>query len=64
MWVWGLPYIGMIASSTIILSEAIFAVFLAVMILGEPLTWGMMLGAALVFIAIYLVVKGAEAKTF
>jgi len=60
MWVWGLPYIGMVASSTIILSEATFAVFLAVVLLGEPLTWAMVLGAALVFLAIYLVVKGAE----
>jgi drug/metabolite transporter (DMT)-like permease len=62
MWVWGLPYIGMVASSTIILSEATFAVLLAVAILDEPLTWEMILGAALVFIAIYLVVKGAGAK--
>jgi drug/metabolite transporter (DMT)-like permease len=59
MWVWGLPHIGMVASSTIILSESTFAVFLAVVLLDEELTWEMLLGAALVFIAIYLVVKGA-----
>jgi drug/metabolite transporter (DMT)-like permease len=51
-----------VASSTIILSEATFAVFLAVMILDEPLTWGMLLGAALVFLAIYLVVRGERAS--
>ena len=62
MWVWGLPYIGMVASSTVILSEAAFAVFLAVVILDEPLTWAMLLGAALMFVAIYLVVRGAEVK--
>jgi drug/metabolite transporter (DMT)-like permease len=62
MWVWGLPHIGMIASSTIILSEATFAVFLAVVLLDEPLSWGMLLGAALVFLAIYLVVKGVPAS--
>jgi drug/metabolite transporter (DMT)-like permease len=62
MWVWGLPHIGMVSSSTIILSEATFAVLLAVLILDEPLTWEMVLGAALVFVAIFLVVKGAETK--
>ncbi|MDD1756876.1 MAG: DMT family transporter [Methanomassiliicoccales archaeon] len=60
MWVWGLPHIGMVASSTIILSESTFAVFLAVVLLDEPLTWEMLLGAALVFTAIYLVVRGAS----
>lgn len=60
MWVWGLPHIGMVASSTIILSESTFAVLLSMLLLDEPLSLEMLLGAAMVFTAIFLVVKGAE----
>jgi drug/metabolite transporter (DMT)-like permease len=63
MWVWSLPHIGMVASSTVILSEATFAVLLAVVILDEPITWAMLLGAGLVFLAIYLVVGGGRGRT-
>jgi drug/metabolite transporter (DMT)-like permease len=59
LWVWGLRYIGMVTSSTIILSEATFAVILAVLILNEPINAFVILGAALTFVAIFLVIKGA-----
>ena len=62
MWVWGLRYIGMVTSSTIILSEATFAVFLSVLILNEPLDLFMILGAALTFVAIYLVIRGTPSS--
>jgi drug/metabolite transporter (DMT)-like permease len=59
LWVWGLRYIGMVTSSTIILSEATFAVILAVLILNEPINAFVILGAALTFVAIFLVIRGA-----
>jgi drug/metabolite transporter (DMT)-like permease len=62
MWVWGLPHIGMVASSVIILSESTFAVLLSVLLLNEPLSFEMLLGAVLVFVAIYLVVRGEGTK--
>ena len=59
LWVWGLRYIGMVASSTIILSEATFAVVLAVLILDEPINGFVLVGAGLTFLAIFLVIRGA-----
>lgn len=61
LWIWGLKYIGIVTSSTIILSEATFAVILSVLILGEPVNGYVLLGAALTFTAIFLVIKGAPA---
>jgi len=59
LWVWGLRYIGMVTSSTIILSEATFAVILAVLILDEPVNLFVILGAGLTFFAIFMVIRGA-----
>ncbi|MCU0861401.1 MAG: EamA family transporter, partial [Methanomassiliicoccales archaeon] len=56
----GLRHIGMVNSSVIILSESAFAVFLSVLLLGEPLELPMVLGAALVFVAIFMVVRGGR----
>lgn len=58
MWVWGLKYIGMVNSSVIILSESAFAVLLSILILDENVDALMLLGAAMVFLAIFMVVKG------
>ena len=58
MWVKGLDSITITTSSTIILSESTFAVFLSVVLLNEPLDVFILVGALLTFSAIYLVVKG------
>jgi DME family drug/metabolite transporter len=61
LWVKALGWISIVTSSTIILAESAFAVFLSVLILGEPLDAFVLAGAALIFIAIILVVRGQPA---
>jgi drug/metabolite transporter (DMT)-like permease len=62
LWVGALRSISIVTSSTIILSESAFAVLLSILILHEPLDVFIVLGAALVFAAIYLVTIGERKR--
>ncbi len=55
LWVKGLEAISITISSTIILSESSFAVILSIILLHEPLDVFILVGAVMVFTAIYLV---------
>jgi drug/metabolite transporter (DMT)-like permease len=50
-----------VTSSTITLSESAFAVILSILFLSESVDVFVIVGAALVFIAIYMVVRGEVA---
>lgn len=58
LWMRALEWISVVTSSTITLSESAFAVFLSIVFLSESIDIFVIFGAALVFIAIYMVVKG------
>jgi len=62
LWVGALRSISIVTSSTIILSESAFAVLLSILILNEPMDVFIVLGAALVFTAIYLVTVGERKR--
>jgi drug/metabolite transporter (DMT)-like permease len=58
LWMRALDWISVVTSSTITLSESTFAVILSVVFLSEKIDVFVIVGAALVFSAIYMVVKG------
>ncbi len=63
LWTWGLRHISATTSSVIMLSEVVFALILAALILGERLTgWGMA-GGALIIVAILLASRESPVKT-
>lgn len=61
LWVRALDWISVVTSSTITLSESAFAVILSICFLSESVDVFVIVGAALVFIAIYMVVRGEVA---
>jgi drug/metabolite transporter (DMT)-like permease len=62
LWVKALKWVSIVTSSTIILAESAFAVFLSFLILGEQIDAFVLAGAALIFIAIILAVRGQPAE--
>jgi drug/metabolite transporter (DMT)-like permease len=54
LWAKGLEKISFITSATILMAESAFAVVLGILLLGEQLDWISLLGAALIFVAIFL----------
>ncbi len=63
LWTWGLRYISATTSSIIMLSEVVFALILAALILGERLSAGGAAGAALIVAAILLASRESAVKT-
>jgi drug/metabolite transporter (DMT)-like permease len=61
LWMRALDWISVVTSSTITLSESAFAVILSILFLSESVDVFVIVGAALVFIAIYMVVRGEVA---
>ena len=61
LWMRALDWISVVTSSTITLSESTFAVILSIVFLSESIDIFVIVGAALVFIAIYMVVRGEVA---
>lgn len=61
LWMRALDWISVVTSSTITLSESTFAVILSIIFLSEKIDIFVIAGAALVFIAIYMVVRGEVA---
>ena len=61
LWMRALDWISVVTSSTITLSESTFAVILSIVFLSETVDIFVIVGAALVFIAIYMVVRGEVA---
>ncbi len=61
LWMRALNWISVVTSSTITLSESTFAVILSIVFLSESVDIFVIVGAALVFIAIYMVVRGEVA---
>jgi drug/metabolite transporter (DMT)-like permease len=57
LWASGLRYLSLTTSATVLLSESAFAVLLGALVRNEPLGTLTLLGAALVFIAIFLAVR-------
>lgn len=55
LWAIGLRSLSLTTSATVLLSESAFAVLLGVVILNEPLNVMIIIGAALVFLAIFTV---------
>jgi drug/metabolite transporter (DMT)-like permease len=54
LWTWGLRFITATTSSVVMLSEVVFALALAAMLLGERLSAGALLGSALIMLAVVL----------
>lgn len=63
LWTWGLRHISATTSSLIMLSEVVFALVLAALILGERLTAGGMVGGVLIVAAILLASRESAMKT-
>lgn len=63
LWTWGLKFISATNSSVIMLSEVVFALVLALLILGERLTTGGLAGGALIVLAILLASREPAVKT-
>ena len=61
LWMRALEWISVVTSSTITLSESTFAVILSIVFLHESIDVFVIVGAALVFSAIYMVVRGEVA---
>ncbi len=61
LWMRALEWISVVTSSTITLSESTFAVILSIVFLNESIDIFVIVGAALVFSAIYMVVRGEVA---
>jgi drug/metabolite transporter (DMT)-like permease len=61
LWMRALDWISVVTSSTITLSESTFAVILSIVFLSETVDIFVIVGAALVFVAIYMVVRGEVA---
>lgn len=62
LWAIGLGSLSMTTSATVLLSESAFAVLLGVVLLSEPLDSMTVLGAALVFLAIFTVSRTVTHK--
>jgi drug/metabolite transporter (DMT)-like permease len=62
LWAIGLGSLSMTTSATVLLSESAFAVLLGVVLLSEPLDSMTVLGAALVFLAIFTVSRTVSEK--
>lgn len=65
LWTWGLRFISATTSSVIMLSEVVFALALAYLIIGERLTTGGFAGSALIILAVVLASRdpGGEIAT-
>jgi len=63
LWAKGLESLTFVTSATILMSESVFAVVLGVLVLSEPLTPLIALGAVMVFAAIFLVSLSAKNVT-
>ncbi|MFH1502225.1 MAG: DMT family transporter [Candidatus Eisenbacteria bacterium] len=63
LWTWGLKSISATSSSVIMLSEVVFALALASVILGERLTPGGFVGSALIVLAILLASRESAVET-
>lgn len=57
LWATGLRSLSLTTSATVLLSESAFAVILGALVMNEPLGSLTLVGAALVFAAIFLAVK-------
>jgi DME family drug/metabolite transporter len=62
MWAIGLGSLSLTTSATVLLSESVFAVLLGALVRDEPLGPFTLLGAALMFIAIFIVVRTGAQK--
>lgn len=63
LWTWGLKFISATTSSVIMLSEVVFALALAAVILSERLTPGGFVGSALIILAILLASRESAVET-
>jgi drug/metabolite transporter (DMT)-like permease len=59
LWAIGLRSLSLTTSATVLLSESVFAVLLGAIVLSEPLGPVTILGATLVFAAIFLAARPA-----
>ncbi|MBD3347571.1 MAG: EamA family transporter [Candidatus Eisenbacteria bacterium] len=63
LWTWGLKAISATTSSVVMLSEVVFALVIAALLLGERLTAGGFAGSALIVVAILLASREPAVKT-
>jgi len=62
IWARALNWISIVTSSTVMLSESVFGVTLSILLLNEPIDWYVVIGAAMVFVAIYMVIRGTTSQ--
>ena len=62
LWVWGLKRVSATTSSVIMLTEVIFALALAALLLGERLSGGGLVGSVLIMAAVVLASRDATAE--
>jgi len=62
LWTWGLKRVSATTSSVIMLTEVIFALALAALLLGERLSGGGLVGSVLIMVAVALASRDATAE--